>query len=395
MATPILGMMGTGSYGADDIPDNWRRAIMRLQPNGDTPLMGMLSMLDSQETSSPHFHWWEKDPAVIEIFINNGAGYALGILALAVDNGAGTGMAAVCKAGTMLYVARTGEIMRVAVDPAVGTTITVARGVGTTAAQALVDDDPIYVIGSAYEEGASVPTAQSWLPTESDNYTQIFRTALDATRTDLQTNKRWGTGKSYPELVRDAWEIHMKGLEFSLIFGEQAIDVTSGYPRRITRGIRGSVAAANLTNFAGSFTEDDLDAALEGVFRYGNQEKLLVGGSTVLSNFAKIAKTKGQLEPVPGNETYGMVVRRYVTPFGSLILKNHPLMNQIATMRDSAIIVDLPYCKLRYIQDTVLLQNRQDSGEDRLTDEFLSEIGFEIQCPLVHAGWTNFDGFVP
>jgi hypothetical protein len=58
-------------------------------------------------------------------------------------------------------------------------TLTVVRGIGGTTAAALVDTDPLFVIGTAAEEGALSQVARTQNPVAT-NYTQIFKHSVEA-----------------------------------------------------------------------------------------------------------------------------------------------------------------------------------------------------------------------
>ena len=57
---PVLGMRGSGAgdWAPNEVPEDWREAILYLYPNGDAPLTAILSKMDSEETESDTFHWW-------------------------------------------------------------------------------------------------------------------------------------------------------------------------------------------------------------------------------------------------------------------------------------------------------------------------------------------------
>src|SRR5437660_4935087 len=67
---------------------------------------------------------------------------------------------------------RTGEQFRV--DAVSGNTLTVTRGIGSTAA-AMNESDELYIIGSAQPEDDTAKTARSLTPTVIENFTQIHR----------------------------------------------------------------------------------------------------------------------------------------------------------------------------------------------------------------------------
>src|SRR4030065_1701614 len=57
---PFLGMRGTGDWVSKARPESWREMIMFLYPNGKAPLTAIMSMMGSEKTTDPIYHWWEK-----------------------------------------------------------------------------------------------------------------------------------------------------------------------------------------------------------------------------------------------------------------------------------------------------------------------------------------------
>jgi hypothetical protein len=95
------------------------------------------------------------------------------------------------------------------------------------------------------------------------------------------------------------------------------------------------------------------------------------------------------VEITPAQKEFGMDVRRLFTPYGTLVLKTHPLFNQIQSKTaatayysfDTWMLIvdmaDLTYRPLRN-SDTQYLPDRQGNGIDGLTSEYLTECGLEI-----------------
>src|SRR5262249_21204795 len=57
----VLGMRGTGNFGAVEEPENWRQGILLYFPNGDAPLTAFLSKMREQPTDDPTFTGSRKD----------------------------------------------------------------------------------------------------------------------------------------------------------------------------------------------------------------------------------------------------------------------------------------------------------------------------------------------
>jgi hypothetical protein len=68
-----------------------------------------------------------------------------------------------------------------------------------------------------------------------------------------------------------------------------------------------------------------------------------------------------------------------ITPFGTLLLYNHPLMTDNPTWRYDLFIIDPDKLVYRYLM-TPASPEPAVAGEDASRDEFLTECGLEVHC---------------
>jgi hypothetical protein len=182
-------------------------------------------------------------------------------------------------------------------------------------------------------------------------------------------------------------------MEYGLIFGERFEDVdgVNGEPRRMTGGIISYIDTNNVVDQAGvDMDMEDLEDTLLEAFRFGAQEKVGFCGNRALLAIQRIARNNASLEITPTTKEYGMDIRRVFSPYGTLVLKTHPLFNQIqsGTTGGTAywaldtwlLILDMANLTYRPLRDsdTQYLPDRQSNGIDGLTSEFLTEAGLEI-----------------
>lgn len=390
-----LGLRGTGAFrsigtpgSTDESPKNWREMMLFLFPNGEMPLTALLSKLKNQPTDDPEFNWWEKGLPTQRLSIDNVSNYSDTDTSLVVD----TPGATYVKKSHVLLVERTGEILFVTADPANATTIVVARGKGETAAAAILDGDFLYIIGTVNEEGADAPSIITYTPTKVYNYTQIFKTTLGQTRTAKKTRLRWDKTGPYREAKREALQIHGIELEKAFMWGQRLEEVgPDGQPRRTTRGVRTFITTNVLAdaNADGSWTDAEISAAWEEVFRYGSTIKLGLAGSRAIATITQWAKAKSVINLVPTDEVYGLKIVEILTPFGNLYLKNHPLMSDHPVYRKDIVILDTENLQYRYIDDTSFIRNIQAPGVDANKDMYISECGLELWHEKTHAVMKN------
>jgi hypothetical protein len=186
-------------------------------------------------------------------------------------------------------------------------------------------------------------------------------------------------------------------MEKAFFFGQRLEEVgPDGQPRRTTRGVRTFITTNALTDVDtnGSWTDADFTRVFEEVFRYGSSEKFGFAGSTALSVLNSWAKRGGiTINSEMTSNTYGMKINHIVTPFGDLYFKNHPLMSDHPTYRKDMIVLDLPFLKYRYVDDTTFKKNVQAPGVDSSKDEFLTECGLELWHEKAHSKLTNMASF--
>lgn len=389
----VLGMRGTGDWSTAQRPTNFREEILLSFPNSPVSLTALMSKLKSENTDDPKFTIFTKTLPNQRVVVTGA--HTSGVTTI---NFSGTTPAKVLKKGHSLINERTLEVMWVVADPiSPFTSVEVARGKGSAAA-AMNDADGMVVVGTHHQEGASIPTSVSYDPSEVVNWTQIFRTSVFLTNTARATHLR--TGSDMLERQRETLELHAIEREMAYIFGTGVEDTSGAQPERTTKGFV-SLVTSNVTDFAGEFSIDTWEIFLENVFEDGSNEKLLLCGNTALTNINKVGRVHGEIQMTPAAETYGLMMRRYATPYGYLQIMQHPLLSKNPTFNSWGIVIDTYYLVDRILngnginRDTNYYENRQSPGDDATKDEWLSETGLELQFESVNGLFKNASGFVP
>lgn len=417
----FLGMRGNGDWVTDQRPKNWREMILRLYPNGDVPLTAILSKMKSERTDDPEFNWWTKGLAAQRADVTGV--YTDAALSSAYTSGG--------AAGDTLYVKmslaqvkefRPGHqvLLRDASDYTVDVNGKVtARSLNGSSSYIAVklleaddnstshdlsDCDTCLIVGNINAEGATMPSAIAYDPVKYSNYTQIFRTPLSITRTARRTRLR--TGDQYREAKREALELHGIEMEKAWIFGIPTEGTgDNGKPERTTGGILHflrTYASSNVDDFtlnssyAGKDWLDDgggdawIKAYLEQVFRYGKNEKLALCGSSALLGINNLAEASSHFTMTATTKSYGIDVVEWITPFGKIYLKMHPLFSYETTLRNSILILEPANLVYRYIDDTSFYGEGEakqaapgtNGGRvDGTEEEYLTEAGLEFHHP--------------
>ena len=427
---PFLGMRGNNDWETDERPYNWRQMLLRLYPGGRAALTAVQSMGKTESTDDPQFYWYTKSLATQNGAITNI--YTDVVLATAYTSG-GT-------AGTTLYVkgaeADIGHcapgkkvILRDAsdldVDVVAKVTQVVKNGASSYMAVKLLeaddnssngdlsDADRFRVMGNINPEGGVTPDAISYLPTKYYNLTNIWRSPLEMTRTAIKTRLR--TGDQRREAKRECLELHGVEMEWDAILGVRYEGYgDNGKPERSGYGVIPFLRAYNSTNIR-DYTSDTLysgQAWLEGgddwmldsielLYRYDDGtagEFVAYCGSGVVKALERLAKAGLEINIQPGaNVGYGIKMREWVTSFGSIYLRTHPLFSYETTMLNSMVIIKSTNMVFRALDDTMFYAAPDGknfayttSGRriDGINEEFLTEGGWEFHHPQ-NAMWLR------
>jgi len=409
----FLGMRATSDFTVEgQRPKNWRETILRLYPNGKAPLTALLALMKSESTDDPEFNWFCK-------VLPSQAGTVTGVYtdaALATANTAttavgGTLYVKLAEAEAKQFIASHTVLLRSDTKPDFDTVAIVEEvklaGASSylkvklleAAAGALsaANIKRVLIIGSANAEGALIGEAVTYDPYKVHNYTQIFRNALEITRTADKTRLR--TGDAYKEAKREALELHSIEMEKAFIFGVPSENTgTNGKPLRTTGGIIWAIK--NYGGLVDSFPtasdweadgQDWLDTTMQVIFRYGETDKLAFVGDGALMAINKLARKYGHWQYTTSTKAYGIQVVDLVTPFGSLTMKTHPLFSHEPTNQNSMLIFEPKNIKYRYITDTTFYKDELDHGHNRYDakkEEYLTEAGLEYHFPQSWA-WLN------
>ena len=280
----ILGLRGTGDWGTDERPKNFRETILRRQPNGMSPLTALMSKMGLESVNDPEFAWWEEEMNSTRV-INSGAATNVATT-ITVPNGATNlvpnDLLLVEKADQVTFDNEILEVVSVTND----TTFVVARGAAGTTAAAIADGAALLKIGNDFAEGTTAPTASMRNPTKLKNHCQIFKTTYELTETAKRTYAR--TGDPIKNDKKRKMFDHSIALEWAFMFGRPSETTgQNGKPKRTTGGLR-YFLTSNTTVFGGSgpaFTSDNFLSAITPVFNYNSEagtERLVCAGTAPL-----------------------------------------------------------------------------------------------------------------
>lgn len=391
----ILGLRGTGDWGVDERPKDFRETILWRQPNGMSPLTALMGKMSSERAKDPEFSWWQE--ALDTIRVQN-AGVRLATdttltLSAGGDNLVPGDLLMVEKADSIVF---DNEIIEVTASTA--TSATVVRGTAGTTAAGIPDLTYLTKIGNVFAEGTGAPIATTRNPTKSSNFCQIFKTTYEMTNTAKEIqNLRTGDGLKNDK-KRKMFD-HSISLEWAFMFGRKSeTSGANGKPKRTTAGLR-SFLTTNTTIFGAGganpvLGEDTFTNALVPVFNFNSgagSERLVLAGNKALNAINRIARQSpsSRINQTDTLKVYGMELQKWILPQGSIYIKTHPLLNNHPIYSSSMFVIDPSSIKYRYTRDTMMKDNIQSNDSDTQKGMWLTEAGIEVQNEMTMAYLGN------
>lgn len=389
------GQVATSDMAAFRVHHDLHRRILELEPDYQSLTVFLNNIYNGGRrirTKTTKFRWPEYELDDRLDAINNVAGYNSSATALIVDT------IDLFYEEALVKVPSTGEIMRI--NPSgvnTGTsTITVTRGYGASTGQAIVDGEPLLIIGGAREEGDTSNPARSREPVEVVNWTQIFKDWVE-----LSGSQRSSEDDTQP----NEWEFqqhekmieHQKDKELTFWFG------TPGEENGVTKKVRttGGVehyATENNYDFGGTVTETEVENFLRPGLRYGNRQSKVWFVSRLMASILNNL-SQGKLQTSVGDKVYGVSIQRWISAHGEVKIAPHDLFDENG-YSDRSFLLDFEKGKLAYrylhgaheARDTQMNEHVEENDRDGRKDEILTECGLQFGLPKAHAASTGATG---
>jgi hypothetical protein len=414
--------------------------------------MGLLSLMDSDDTDQTEFAWQEKRHKPILGTLQANGGVAP-FRTAGGDVSAGNPLTLVVGTSYRIYMSTTegfqvGHTIKIMNLPVSGGVVDVSgmvnsivsgnklefecleasaglinHATGTVAAGTGVIGGEVFVTGFAAAEGTGSSNAGWTPPIMPSNYTQIFKKGFSFTGTSIKNPANFDKTGIYKDKAKEMSLEHAIKMELETFFGTKRvtteIDDGEEVPRRHMGGVlhflkqweaadsmyRGGTGAAAVTDNA----EDDkriIRAGLTGAITYANwkiymerlfrvtnnkaQEKLCLCGNGHLMAINDLIEAKVVINKNMGAEsTYGMNVVTVETPFGTVHYKTHPLFSQRPGLLNSAFYLDVQNLRYRPMTDRDTSIRPVVETKDRIKHEWLTEMGLEVRYPESHMFWDN------
>ena len=276
---------------------------------------------------------------------------------------------------------------------------------GTTAT---ADEDIMYIMGRAEEEGSTSPTAWSDEIEVVWGQCQIQKTPLELTGTLLKMTQLRGYSSELARLRMDKQHEHNIGLNRTFLYGQRYPSLTTAASTAITgansRNIRTSWGMVSLLRRHGtsgtnkfsrsyaSYNWDDMVDDFKEIYKYKNLRatKYAFVGSGPQAFFSKVnggmmgnSSFSFQMNPQAVPTQFGFDVNTIKHPFGVLHLVYEPaLRGQYA---DTMLIVDPEDVKRVVFRQPMYQTALQANDADLHKDQYFSDEGLGISLIKRHS----------
>jgi hypothetical protein len=416
---PVAGLRGTGDWGADERPKNFRESILWMSPNGDTPLLGLTSKVKgkSMVTDDEEFFWWNEPQDIIRLQVNGALASGDTLVTVDSPDPDGTnikrnyGKATNLVPGDILMVEPTADAASDTQERIIVTAVhsdtqfSVSRGASGTSAGTIANDVFLLHVGSAFAQGTAGPRATSRNPIKFTNRTQIFKTGYEITGTATQTYTRTGDVVSNDKKRRSF--DHAKSIEMAMFFGKKYETVgENGKPLGFMGGLREYIAPANRTILANAWglatsaaAGNNLMDAISPIFDYstpGGDSRIALCGNGCLNALNKaILSSSGaagvKIEWGMNEKYWGMNFRELLFPQGRIMLKTHPLLSRHSLYTYGMYILDMS--AIKYVamkgRDTKALDDVQNKDEDVKRGLWMTECSLMVDYAGQSCGYIG------
>ena len=353
--------------------------IALLDPN-DSPFVTFLKLAkqDVRVAKAPKIEWLEDDLIGAATQVNAGGGVSVttSSTSIPVDDGS------IFSVGDLISIPANSVVYRIT---AISTNTLTAIQFGTAVASGTIADDAVVLkMGNAMEENSSAPAAKTTQEVACYNYTQIFRTPVSFSGTELATELYGGKDRAY-QRRKKALE-HKRDIARAMYFGVRKEDTTGTTPRRTMGGLLSFLTQS--TAFDSStqpLTYANFNKYVaQPVFSHGSKDKLLIAGPNLMNaiNAWSEAKLVTEVDPAA---TYGIRVKNLITGYGDLKVIYDPLLAD-GYHAGYGMVIDTDNIRYAYLQgrDTKLNTNIQGNDVDGVIDEYITECSLEVKLPKTH-----------
>lgn len=380
----IQGIFASNMGIVGEREQDFAAAILMINPTGTAPFLALTSGMNRAPARDTAFNWFE------DTHVSGRAAAVSGGTTTTVVVSDGSQYVP----GVVLLVEETGEYMLVTATN--GNSLTVQRGLGGTSIVSITSSHHVQNVGNAHEEGSTKPVAVSQQGHPRTNYVQIFRNAWAVTGTTKAVT--FITGSKLAKNKSECAMYHAEDMERAIIWGIKHIGSLNGKPFRMTDGILaqirqygGTVLSAATDSgsgpVAGELNMLDLQEFLRQIFATNVKgqpnERIAFAGDWVVKVINDMTLLDSTYNISVNETAVGIKVWTVVTPFGTIKLMTHPLMNENPKWQKEMYVLHPGAIRRRILRDTFedsydrsgTRANGIDADEGLLTTEMGIECG--------------------
>lgn len=256
-----------------------------------------------------------------------------------------TGVMARCAAGQRLYNPRSGETMRLTVDPAsANVATTVARNFGTGVATSyLLNGDKLLMLPPAHYEGFTTGLGMTNSRVFKSFNTSIVSYPVRVTDTEYAEKARGGN--PFTRALNKSWKQAKDQMEAELIFGSKVAD-SSTYTQNMhtSEGLLNYIST-NVWALNGTMSRSDLWDILAEWTMFNKKGGAIFCSKYFIHMVANWAFTKVTYDQ--GTKIDGMSIAQVQTPDGIFDLIEVDMFNQEVTLAGTVLFVPSGQVKYR------------------------------------------------
>lgn len=322
--------------------------ILMIQPEGSAPLFALSSGMSSVDAKDTAVHWFEENKLSGQFKATANA--AIDATSIVFED------VSFLLPNTMI-LSEDGEVAYVTAVNQGTKTASVIRGWGGSTGAAITANDLWYKLGTAHKEASAKPVAVANVGVSLYNYTQIFRNAWEVSGTSQAVNNYTGNTKAKNKL--DASFFHAEEIEKSMIWGRRNIAIEDGHPVHTMNGLNNMIstnveAAGNTTSW------DQLDDFFKDIFSYNIKnkpnERIAFTGNNGIQIINQIIRGDDSTRfNVQTRDTeFGMKINKFVTPYGDVMIKTHPLMTESPLWTSDLYVYHPGAIEMKYLRRTFI-----------------------------------------
>ena len=372
----LQGVHLTEDGNQDERPLFWKEQLLWLDPER-TMFTQMLMRIPQVRVKSCEFKLFERNYPDRWVKVNDATDLNSSDTALVLDD------SSPLKAGHVLRVPRTNELLLVTANDTGTNTATVTRGYLSSSAAAIYDNEMLKILFEEQQENGSSGTPISTVSTTVTNYTQILKVPYGISNTNKVEARRTGTTVLATERMLALSRLKEE-LEDMIKWGKKSESVSGSTIKRYSGGVNNFVTT-NRIDCEGGIGMGDIPYLVNESTRFGGKKKIWFAGRDARMQLDTLGLDMVRLKQ--DENILGMAVDGVRSSNGEFILvTDHSLENGDA---DKIFIIDPSHIQLAVLRPINHEANIENNDVDGEKHQFIAELGLYISQEKAHTILTN------